>query len=1213
MNKAKMKIIKYLVIIGIFFLLINQGKAQLAINVKNLAGSALIDFSYPFYSSYIKVTENGVPVTVTKDEIFLREPAYDIIPAEVGAPDGDGYQQVKWVTRDLHSEYNVYYFVALIAVHDGFTSQVGLSGVATYRPNLYITNDSDQQVIDLDFGISTPGLTIPSQIRIYGWVSHVNEQNKVEELKLTLNSVSNSKPELTTDWQGSDTDPDRRPPPRTLLTGSRYWINVDYSPISTDIFNDHIVFTMDSVVKAALPIIANYYKITGESALKLLTPEGGEKLTPCEDYRISWRGNSTDLPSDLYYSVDNGYSWRYITSTTDSEYTWNVPAVTSDSARIQIRQKFQKTATRLLREEFTPVGAVDFNKNGGRLLSVNVKGKIFEWELVQKPDPYLFQRFYLSSDTLSTYQIINCCYTTDNDHFAVYYIARNAFNVYEFKLALFDRSAGMYPVQTMNLPNGFVANKMLVTNNGALLGFSPSPGSRIMLLNSSDGSFNRYIDFGIPVNDFSFARSTPYTLVSLLGGEMRILDNSDFSVVKTVHVDYEPTIDNVALSPNGKLIAASTVNPNSASFKNNVFVISVDNGLIVRRYRVSAGNSAGLYFNPTSTSLIVGSQTPEQVAVINLLEPNSVNFLDNHSDRLTAIAISPNSHAIATTSIGADNLFYRTFSYPEESTSKPFSIQYAITDKDKFVLQEAYYGTVGNIRSQPLCNKSDVMLDISDVKVVPGTNFDLAVPWMRDTIQPGKCSDFNFVYHPRDTGLVRDTAVLYTCTRNVKIPIEAYSRPRSFSYVSNGFNFGEVCVGDTLDVPLDILTNNDPVPVKINYLVEDSASSGIFMVASQDTGTTLAPGETLHAVLRFVPDKLGVINGKIKVYYADLTKVIGEFNITGKGIGTFVETSHDTLLFIPEVKKRTLTIKNIGEQAINFEGLSVYPTDHYTVLTPYPFNLPKDETKEIEIEWDGVQNTGAVLKVDANPCLVQKYIHLGLYSAAVNVSVIDTSSLPTNKDAVIPIEYTYTENGPYKGIRPFIADIKIDGTLFLPQSVTSPFGSAEIVSNKFDVDGRTRIFRIKINGDFNAPGRLAEIHGIAGLSDTNQTEVKFDANSQFFGVAAPTLYDSGIFKIIGVPDGGYIDRQVTGLTISSISPNPANSNMNIILNSTASSKTAIYIIDNLGQVVTEKTVNDIVKGENKISLDIHDLLPGTYTVSVNSSAGKDMRLLIILR
>lgn len=79
------------------------------------------------------------------------------------------------------------------------------------------------------------------------------------------------------------------------------------------------------------------YEIITEE-LKLIFPNGGEKLVPGESMPIHWDAVNTTESFDLEYSTDNGATWTSIATASSSEtnYNWEIPSNISGECLVRI-------------------------------------------------------------------------------------------------------------------------------------------------------------------------------------------------------------------------------------------------------------------------------------------------------------------------------------------------------------------------------------------------------------------------------------------------------------------------------------------------------------------------------------------------------------------------------------------------------------------------------------------------------------------------------------------------------------------------------------------------------------------------------------------------------------------------------------------------------------------------------------------------------------
>ncbi|WMJ72965.1 CARDB domain-containing protein [Cytophagaceae bacterium ABcell3] len=75
-----------------------------------------------------------------------------------------------------------------------------------------------------------------------------------------------------------------------------------------------------------------------QPSVELTSPVGGEVIAGCSSFPITWEQEGIQSRVRLYYSLDEGNNWIYITNPLvgNSSYNWSVPSVGSDKIRIRI-------------------------------------------------------------------------------------------------------------------------------------------------------------------------------------------------------------------------------------------------------------------------------------------------------------------------------------------------------------------------------------------------------------------------------------------------------------------------------------------------------------------------------------------------------------------------------------------------------------------------------------------------------------------------------------------------------------------------------------------------------------------------------------------------------------------------------------------------------------------------------------------------------------
>ncbi len=112
-------------------------------------------------------------------------------------------------------------------------------------------------------------------------------------------------------------------PPFTLAAGQSRTLRIQYRPVNTDRVFGRLVINADSPCHETIVMSGGVYD---PAPLKLLTPNGGEKMFSGSTFRISWTGISGTTPAEVEYSTNSGDSWLRVTDNVYNYfYNWRVP------------------------------------------------------------------------------------------------------------------------------------------------------------------------------------------------------------------------------------------------------------------------------------------------------------------------------------------------------------------------------------------------------------------------------------------------------------------------------------------------------------------------------------------------------------------------------------------------------------------------------------------------------------------------------------------------------------------------------------------------------------------------------------------------------------------------------------------------------------------------------------------------------------------------
>ncbi len=1153
---------------------------------------------YPRFTAIVRASENGKPVALTAAQIIVFEDNRSVKPFAVSSPDGEGWQKIEWFTSLLSKSGGI----ARMYIFATFNNQA-VGAVAEYTASVSIVNvlnPAGEFMYEINMGLVLPGESVNKSFKI--WPQAELYQNA----PIVVDSITIDNPE----FRYFDVDG----PPFMLISPITHDADIIYRASSLDYKRSKMTIHYDRGRRKVVPIIAGNYKIEKKTLLNLVQPNGGELLTPCQVYEIKWKGAVKGLFTKIEYTTDYGITWKEIAYVADSTFLWTVPPDISDNVYMRVSQPLQKNNSHTLKEDDIPVTKVAFDSKGDFLLAANRAGMIYQWELSDYSLVYSYSVGPVQFPGEAT-ESKGLLFFDDNRKFVAAY---NRFFMFPDNnpdtLAFFN--VGTKDPYAL-VPIDVNVKEIFTDARRRFIAILPQFDNKLHIHSFEDGLRVRTVDFEHPIVTVNFSTTQDTALVVLYNNEIVLLNLPDFTVIKKIALTDMPQVLKAQISPNGKFIGVACLLPKNQEYtgnRNEAHLIEISSGMIVRTSRFASSNPVSVGFSPTSNIMITGNEGQPQIAFWNLPENNFSGSIPGNSGILTDMKVSPSGIEVATTSFSDDNLTVKSFTYPESDMSDgTFSILPVDYTTNSMMVQPKYIGTDNIINVEDkFCNTGRVPIIIDYAEFKDGEHFQLQSKIEDDTVNAGNCFDFQVVFHPLDTGLIRDTLVLYSCSGEFLIPFEAHSLPRDISFYSNPFDFGELCVGETTEKNVLFARNNDPVPLKINLIYIDEGTASDFKIIDLPRDTILPPGGSIELNIAFSPTSVGLKNATVLVKHSDLNYYKRKAQLVGVGIGTDVQTSHDDLRFIPEIPRRKLKIENLSNNNITIVDAEIYPYNNFTVITQLPQQIEANGSLELEIEWNTTSGLPDTLHLIAEPCVNRTIVLLGAYTAHSYLTIPTVEADPNGEegDAVINIHFKTNEDHPYDGERFFESEITINPRLFLPLEVTSDYGEGKLIRNEIINDRRVIGFRIE--GDFPSEGIVANISGIAGLAETDTSFIRIIPGASNWGEAVNTSWEDGLFKLINICSDRRIIHPAHSLRELLISPNPTSGDFRVEFLSDTEGNGSIEIMNNLGQLAVLIENIAIKSGNNNFIINTVDLPAGSYNLTVRKGMEFISKQLIVI-
>ncbi|MCL4419767.1 hypothetical protein M1146_06780, partial [Patescibacteria group bacterium] len=780
MNQLKAKrIIAYIIS---FLFLISSSYANLVLELDNISSGKLDASKFPVLHVRLKAIKDGVPVALQNINIVIIQNHRTTKPFKT-IPYGNDWYDVYWY-------FIIEGSISIICVNNNESSIITMPGSLNNMPKLNVRSIDDEESPEMNFGNIIPGDSSTRIVNIYALIGEHDSTGR--ELTLRVDSIKTFKKEFKSEWMGNVRS--KEPPPLDLLPIFRYKASLTYYPEKNGYIRDKFKVYYESGLAEQVNLVGGTFNIPKVNYIKIVRPNGGEELTPCQKYQIKWMRYSPGIQTNIELSTDSGKAWSLIGTSMDSTFEWTVPNAATVNARIRVKQDLTYTNPILLTKDHVPTNRIAHSFNGYKLLDANIAGEVREWDLrdYSEKGVYKIDNINYPGQKIFPFGID---YIEGDSRFAVAYRYQNQNQDY---IAFFD-TGNFVPVNVIPIKSGFITKDMRIDHNKNFMAFVSQFSNRILIYSAKDGSIIRELDFQYPVSAFAFNREKDIAAVALYGGEIQLISTTDFSVIDRFDFSDIPIILEIGLSPDGKFIAVACMAPRNAKYisnKNEVHVFDIPTKQIVRTFRTTASDPVPFFKYAVSTTLLLGSSSQPQLSLWDLPSDSANIKMVGSLGTLTDISFSPVGASVATASNSSENLWIRNFSYPEEDSSdNNFSIIKPVLHSNTFQTKNEFIATSTDYTfNSSLCNVGVVPILIDTAYLKNGSNFRMKNKYAGDSLYPGECVDLDLVFSPRDTGRVYDSVVFSSCLGEFYASLEGYGKNRNIAFYFDTLDFGEVCL-----------------------------------------------------------------------------------------------------------------------------------------------------------------------------------------------------------------------------------------------------------------------------------------------------------------------------------------------------------------------------------------------------------------------------------
>lgn len=1141
----------------------------------------------------IRAVSNTKTITINKWNLLIIEGPYAYRDFTISAPE-NGWQNIEWYPDHNVIADSLYKGTFAFTYGKETVFQTVEVGDLKNVIGTFIFTDSDNHRLhDLQFVDTKIGQTTTRSLRCiyYKYLYSANGTG----IAIMVDSITVDNDNFLFEWKGNQFD--QSPPPIPVLFPNNQII-VKFAPKEKGPQSAILKIHYNRGAVAYIRLFGNKKEIKAKTNLNVVSPNGGELFTPCQDTIITWKGNVKSIPTKVDISYDNGDTWTFIDSITADTLRWKVPPIlASDKAKIRVSQDFTNDEPFIFAIG-SSVYSVDYNYNATKALSFSI-GSIYEWDLVKLDNSRI--KYDLQSRT--NRQVPIAIKYISQDKFAAIYSVGN----YD-SLAIFEvnnpipihkeRFTDYKPKDIYPLPD---KNEFIIM---------PIGKSYFSVYDNQTFAKKQDVVYNEIITDIGIAKDTNLMVVSGIDGKVLVLSKSDFQTKDSIEFYRTPMIDKVSVSPAGKFVGVSSI-VRANNGRTNSMLWDIETKTIITSLNISGSQAVDIGFSPTGNMAIFAYQFQNQINIFDLNRSVWNGIIEAFQDPVYGLSYSSQNNSFLVSSVGnnGNKLKQYFFTFPEtDESDKTFRIVNPIIEKKTIDLSDGYiFNESKKAFNVQFCNVGEVPLFIEDAYFKNSVHFALDNFSLPDTLLPGDCAEFTVIFNPQDTGAISDSLIIASCSINYPIYIKGNGLNRNIEFMVNKFDLGEICISDTSQITTEIFRNADPVPLLFNRFDVDSSS--VFSFSNYPQDTLLQPGQTITATIEGVPNRVGYLESNYWVLHSNQEKYKASAKLSIVGIGSLIEISHDTLPFIPEQRIRRLKVKNIGSQDVTITNISLTPSTDFKLNTTTPITILQGETKEIEVEWIG-NNTdvSATMRIEATPCLSQSIITIVDYKADSKITINDTQADPLDTTS-ISISYVNNENANYGGLREFEAIVTIDPKIFIPEYAVSEYGEAKI--ENLGIKNDRREMKLTVNGDFPASGTIAKIVGYPGLSDKTTSSIWFDVdNSKFWGVSTNSATRTGLFTLLLTCNDQTILHNLTN--IETITPNPVSTSTVIEIANGEDGLYELILTSNDGKVLYSQKIR-LLKGDNLIKCDFSDFETGNYIISVKQGNILSSKNLMIVK
>lgn len=949
----------------------------------------------------------------------------------------------------------------------------------------------------------------------------------------------------------------------------------------------------------SVTIRVNLSDLPVRTEIQLLEPLPGRPLTPCQPVMIRWKGSSGSSPVFVEYSADGGGGWQEIGQSMSDSLLWVVPDTVHPGLLIRVRQNISGTEySRLPMEKIGSLARTAvFSRDGSLVATASDNTSVGIW----RRDGTLLQvhsvrDFVLQPTGLS---LIGLEARSDDEWVSLWASGGD-------RAVLVVHSAqGGEPLQYRELPRRPVGMNILA---GGVIAFSYADSPRLSLYDSALVLREEVLAMK-PVKALASAALSDTLTAILLSGEIVSYPIDNVGAFASIMPEDFPLVSLGARSPVGGYVGIVS-GPGGITA-----VVDISTGSFVRLRRNMPSNQQILTcaFSGSGKYLGFGSAWIPQVSLWNVTNNAYAGQGGNHDSVLLSLRFAPTGDLLATcgASIG-DNVRLTKFTFPEVVViAAPLPVVPAVVDTTPVGMPSTILGDTVSAFVEIRNLTPDAGMAVDSAWMLRGESYFLAPRDMPLVLEQREVVPLKVYFAPRDTGMVRDTVVVRSCSREFFIPVEGFAANRKLTLLADGYSFGELCTGLSTGATVMFVRNDDSTSAHLQRIAVSGALPSPFAAEADVLPVTLAPGEVLPVRLSFTPLVPGPVERSVEIYHSYQSNVVPGSRVSGIGLGISTQLSASSFMVVPETGDMLLTVSNTSAERGVLESYSFASGGGYEVVDPpLPVEIYPGDSVVLKIRSSGVP-ANARMMLQITPCVSDRVVSFTAYSGSLAIQLPSVKADPRGR-AALPVQLDYYTATPWEQPRDFFFSLSMNPRLYLPDSAWCSWGEAEIVSMVIDPVADRRITTIRVRGVMPRGKSSFSVYGTVGLAEVINGPITLSGlpQSVFSSALSVTVRPGSLTLDVEDPRRRLV--QPSSLWVVSVGPSPASDLVDVVIASESSCE-ADYFLTNVAGVVPLRGSVYLRSGPTVLPLSVKDLPAGVWTLVVRTPGAVARSSIVVSR